>query len=104
MHAPTTLLGVTRYSPPRQSGGDGAWRAAAAAAAGLVTALGRDGWALAPGAAVRVTQFHGKVGWNSRGAPAIGTFATVPGASRTAEVAVEVVPSGAHVVPEMWEE
>lgn len=104
VHAPTTLLGVTRYSPPRRSGGDGAWRAAAAAAAGLVAALARDGWALAPGAAVRVTQFHGKVGWNSRGAPAIGTFATVPGASRTAEVAVEVVPSGKHVVPEMWEE
>lgn len=103
IHAPTTLLGIARYAPPRRGGGDGAWRAAAAAAAGLVAALGRDGWALAPGAAVRVTQYHGKVGWNSRGAPAIGTFATVPGAGRVAEVAVEVVAGEGHSVPEMWE-
>lgn len=103
IHAPTTLLAVARYTPPRQSGGDGAWRAATTAAAGLIAALVRDGWALAPDAAVRVTQFHGKMGWNGRGAPAISTFATVPGAGRVAEVAVSVIPSGGQSVPEMWE-
>ncbi|GAB0493912.1 hypothetical protein MMPV_005199 [Pyropia vietnamensis] len=103
IHAPTTLLAVARYTPPRQSGGDGAWQAATNAAAGLVAALIRDGWALAPDAVVRVTQYHGKMGWNSRGAPAISTFATVPGAGRAAEVAVSVVPSDGQSVPEMWE-
>ncbi|OSX79949.1 hypothetical protein BU14_0066s0002 [Porphyra umbilicalis] len=103
VHAPTVVLGVAPYTPPDGGG----WAAAAAAAAGLLAAARRDGWAVAPGGAVRVTQFHGKVGWNGRGAPAICTFATVPGAARAAEVAVPLVwagEGGGGRVPPLWEE